>query len=141
MGIAQFSLREAQLFRMLAALFGEDNVIPHLTLAVVLGEVQLDAETRAWCAQQRCLITVVGRDDEPRFVLDFEAIEGDIVDPLRVELHGRGRELLTQHGVFFFSIASDDFEALTTPGTGYTLIHFFDEQFARAGVELQLLDE
>lgn len=141
MSIAQFSLREAQLFRMVSAVFGDDNVIPHMTLAGVLGAAPLDDATRAWCAQQRCLLTIVGRDDEPRFVLDFAAVEDNVIDPTRVELHRRGRELLARHGVFFFAMMNDDFEALITPGTGFSLVHYFDEQFAKEGIDLKLLDE
>lgn len=129
------------MFRMLSALFGQDNVIPHMTLAGVLGEENIDDATKKWCAGQRCLLTVVGRDDQPRFVLDFAAIEGNVIDPTRVELHRRGKEILARHGIFFFAMMSDDFDALVTPGTGFTLVHYFDEQFAKEGINLELLDE
>lgn len=140
MSVAEFTLREAQLFRMLSALFGEDRVVPHMSLAGVLGGEQLDSATREWCADQRCLITIVGHDDEPRFVLDFAAIEGDVIDPDRVELHRKGAELLARFGIHFFSMHEEDFQALITPGTGFTLVHYFDEQFARVGIDLDLLN-
>ena len=139
--MAQFSLREAQLFRMVSALFGENRVIPHMTLAGVLGGNELDRDTREWCSQQRCLLTIVGDDDEPKFVLDFAAVEGDTIDPTRIELHRRGAEVLAKFGVYFFSMQDQDFEALTSVGTGYTLVHYFDEQFAKYGVDLEVLDE
>ena len=138
---AQFTLREAQLFRMLTTLFGEERVIPHLSLSMVLGAQELDADTRNWAAQQRCLLTIVGKDDEPRFVLDFAAIEGEVIDPSRIELHSRGAELLTKHGIFFFSMKDLQFQRLISSGPEFTLVHYFDEQFSKLGIDLELIGE
>jgi len=138
MANAKFSLREAQLYRLLAALFSEDRVIPYMSLAAVLGEQQMDAETVVWCKQQSCLFTIVSTEGEPKFVLDFAAVEGETIDPLRVDLHRRGKEILQKYGIYFFALSEVDFESILLVGNGYTLVHYFNEQFAKLGIDLEI---
>jgi len=141
MANAKFSLKEAQLYRLLAALFSEDRVIPYMSLAAVLGEQRLDAETLAWCKKQSCLFTIVSTEGDPKFVLDLAAIEGETIDPERVDLHRRGKEVLQKYGIYFFAISDVDFESVLLVGNGYTLVHYFDEQFAKLGIDLEIDQE
>lgn len=80
---------EAQLFRLLQGIFGEDNVLPYMRLKAITGgklpDLSLDKFKEGSHDNLKCLFTVVDYNDEPKMVIDIDADEIDSIDILKFE--------------------------------------------------------
>lgn len=142
----EFSLSEAQLYRMLVQFFGRERIVPHMSvLAVCGGEVPagiiveqrpLPKDLRGWAKGHRCLFTLVDADDSPKLVLDFEALNDGTVDPEKIEYHRVLRPVLDAAGIRFLTITNDEFSELLRPAGNLDLLGFFQDRFAELGVYL-----
>ena len=128
-------LREAQLFRMLTAIFGEDAVVFNMSaLSVSGGEVPEcfpDAEELRsrdvltdWARETKCLFTVVDRSQEPKLVVDFLAMDGSVVDVYRAEAQGALPRFLEACGVRYVLLSNKDFADIMDPASSLTLPKF-----------------
>ena len=140
-----FTLQEAQLYRMLVNVFGAERIIPHMSvLAVCGGELPkgivvedrpLPQDLSGWAKSNRCLFTFVDSEDAPTLVLDFEAFNDGTVDPNRIEYQRVVRPLLDAAGVRFFTITNDEFAELLKPTGNLDLLGFFQDRFEQFGMQ------
>ncbi|NDC36897.1 MAG: hypothetical protein EBZ48_02465 [Proteobacteria bacterium] len=139
----EFSLPEAQLYRMLVGAFGRERIVPHMSVLAVCGgaipqnilseERPLPSDLRSWAKGSRCLFTLVDGQDIPKLVLDFEALDGGTVDPEKIEYHRVLRPVLDAAGVRFLTITNDEFAELLRPSGTLDLLGFFQDRFEELG--------
>ena len=135
---------EAVLFRMLAAFFGEERVIPHMSIfAVCSGQIpkavsrdwlqEVEAYCHhaptAWAKQNKCLFTIVDGDDEPKMVVEFVADFSGTVDVAELNKRKFIRPALQAAGVNYITISAQEFHEITLPGSSFTLSKLLQEKF------------
>lgn len=152
--MVDLSLPEAQLYKMLVNFFGAERIVPRMSvLAACGGELPTDAnrinvpkgyhqlagdpeKMAQWARKNRCLFTIVDDDDNPKLVVDFEAIEEDTIDAQRLEYQRIVEPILRAAGVRFFTITSDEFREMLKPAGNLDLFHFFRERFEELGFSI-----
>lgn len=147
--MAHFSVEEAQLYRMLTAFLGSENIVPHMSvLAVCGGELPsslrdgIEAEgLLGWAKKAKCLFTIIDSNDAPRLVVDFEAMADNTIDPERLEYHRIAEPLLQAAGVRFFTITNDEFREMLKPSGNLDLFHYFKGRFEELGFSFTANDE
>ena len=127
------SLAEAQLFRQLVGLFGEDRVIPQMSAMAVCGgnlprvdqDFELTAsELAAWARAARCLFTVVDHNDDAKLVVEFFSGFEPAIDVIEAEHQRYLRPILEAAGIRYVTIAPDDFCEMLDPASGIDLVGY-----------------
>ena len=133
--------KEAILFRLLVAFFGEDRVVPHMSLIAVCGGSlpdSLDISSSAdgtsgrvfdLARASKCLFTIVNRQDDPRMVIEFGADFDRAIDVRALERHRLMRPLLEAAGVPFVTVSQEEFSELTRPESEHGLLEFLKSKF------------
>ena len=123
--MTMLSMPEAQLFRLLASFFGEERVIPKMSVMAVCGgslpeigsadTVEQSPSLNRWARENKCLFTVVDHEDEPRLVVEFFAGFQSSVDVVE-EAHQRVLpELLKTVGIHYVTISPEEFRDVLDP--------------------------
>ena len=135
---------EAILFRLLVAFFGEDRVVPHMSLYAVCGgrlpgdlsdslcdniEAGCKKTVADWARENKCLFTIVNNDDDPRLVIEFVPHFDDQVDLDRLERQRYMRPFLEAAGVPLLTVSESEFLDLTRPGSGFDLMALLQSRF------------
>ena len=127
------SLAEAQLFRQLVTLFGEDRVIPQMSAMAVCGgklprlKENIDltpTQLATWARAARCLFTVVDHNDDARLVVEFFSGFKDSIDAIEVEHARYLRPILEAAGIRYVTIAHQDFSEMLNPASGIDLVGY-----------------
>jgi len=130
---------EAVLFRLLVAFFGEDRVIPHMSLHAVCGgglPADLSADIRGeieklssrkateWARGSKCLFTIVDQQDSPRLVMEFFQNFDRVID--LTDLHRRRMmpAVLSAARILYVTISADELGDIMDPGLDYGLADF-----------------
>lgn len=129
------SINEAQLFRQLAVLFGQERVIPHLSVLMVcggelpnfadsaLGESGQKALENGWASKNRCLFTIVDHNDQPKLVIDIMPEFSQQVVDVEQELRARVIDALLQiKGIHYVPISDQDCQELFDPASSLDLV-------------------
>jgi hypothetical protein len=130
-------VKEAQLFRMLTAVFGEDQVIFGMSALAVSGgevpesfpdekEVRSRDELSGWARSTRCLFTVVDYGQNPRLVVDFSASSGEAIDLSLLESQAALPYFLQASGVKLVLLTTKDFQEILDPNSSLTLPKFLN---------------
>lgn len=140
MSTAYLSHEEAQLFRMLTAIFGHDNVIPRMrVIAVCEGEVpqalgHSSDELETWARNNTCLFTVVNNDGDPCMVMEFySGFEHGVVVEEEVDHQRFLKPILKARGVHYVTISGEEFEMLLDPRSGVSIMDFLKDKFNITG--------
>lgn len=134
-----FTLAEAQLFRLLAGFFGKERVVPRMSvLAACGGELpaelpQLGIDSGQWARSNTCLFTIVDEDDNPKLVVEFFSGFADSVDVTEVEHQRYLMPILEAAGVLYITFSDDEFAEITDPRSS---LDFFSLLQAKVGDEL-----
>ncbi len=135
---------EAVLFRMLSAFFGEDRVIPQMSIFAVCGgqlpismpqewlaEVQLSCARSpvVWAQQSRCLFTIVDANDEPKMVVEFVPDFSGTLDIEELNKRRFIRPALQAAGVNYVTISAQEYHEITLPGSSFTLSKLLQDKF------------
>lgn len=133
--MAEMSLDEAQLFRLLVGFFGKDRVLFSMSVRAVCGgdlsvlpEV-LDDETRAWAERNRCLFTVVDDDDDPKMVVEFEPDFSAYIEVEQLERKSRLPALLKANGIQYLTITGKEMGEILDPNGAMGLIDLLKDRF------------
>lgn len=135
---------EAILFRMLVAFFGEDRVIPRMSISAVCGgrvpatldqgltadlEKDVNRSIGDWAKKNRCLFTIVNYEDTPKLVVEFAPDFSDVIEI--DELHRRRylQPVLLAAGISYVSISSDEFSEITRPDNSLDLCTLLQAKF------------
>ena len=125
-----FTLSEAQLFRMLSSFFGEERVVAKLSVKVICGgTLPVDSpELLEWASSNRCLFTIVDFTDTPKLVVEFFSGFEESIDPAEEEHQRILPELLAKVGVQYITVSESEFDDILCPGSGYDLTTFLQEK-------------
>jgi len=127
------SLAEAQLFRLLVSLFGTDQVLPHLSvMGICGGELPslpkvnsiTNDDLAIWARNNKCLFTVVDRNDNPKIVLEFFAGFEDSIDTIEEEHVRILPPLFGTYGIHYITMSKDEFNDILDPGNAFDLVAF-----------------
>lgn len=111
------TLDEAILFRILTAVFGQERVIPSMSLkALVPTEHNFN-----------CLFTVVDDDDQPKLVVEFFLTNSITIDLKEMERRVLVEQALVQNGIKYITISEDDMLDIRSADSE-TLINFFQDK-------------
>lgn len=123
-------LHEAQLFRILTGFFGRDQVLFGMSaLSVCGGSVPQGFEIAgvdlfAWAQANRCLFTIVDRDDNPKMVIEFFSGFGQTIDPVEVEHQRYMGPLLQASGVRYVTMSEEEFSDILDPDSSLDIFSF-----------------
>ena len=122
---------EAILFRMLVSFFGEDRVIPHMSVTAVCGgnAPELGYARGGDPDVDKCLFTIVNLNDDPRLVVEFELNFGGNIEPHEVSKRRYIQPALEAVGVSYLTISKDEFLDMTSPGSGVTLFSVLESKW------------
>lgn len=130
---------EAILFRVLAGLFGIEQVIPNMSAISVCGgnlperlvwpKDELLArkgiypiDPIIWARNNKCLFTIVDQNDCPCMVIEFSSDFTHTVDLVALE-HKRFMEpLLSAAGIKYITISSEEFADILDPSSSLDLV-------------------
>lgn len=114
-------LREAQLYRMLMRVFGNEQVIPRAKISFVCGGT-LPALSPArypkyheWAKHFRCLFTVVNSEDEPCMVVEFHSGFSGAIDPEEAEREHYLPSVLKCRKIHYMTLSEAEFDELLSP--------------------------
>jgi hypothetical protein len=133
--MAEMSLNEAQLFRLLVGFFGKDRVLFSMSVRAVCGgdfsslSHALDEETRAWAERNRCLFTVVDAEDDPRMVVEFEPDFSNFIEVDQLERKTRLPALLKASGVQYLTITGEEMGEILDPNGTIDLVDVLKDRF------------
>jgi hypothetical protein len=145
------SSEEAILFRLLVAFFGEDQVIPHMSVRAVCGgtvpEFRNDSLSRdvqsschksleAWASEIKCLFTIVNHQSVPRMVIELMEDFSEVVDLQVLQRQRYLRPLLQAAGVPYVTMSQDEFSEITNPASKYDLFAFLKSKIEYFEAEL-----
>ena len=124
------TLSEAQLYRVLTALFGRDQVVPQMSVMAVCGGTLPqscdcdDVELDVWAKKNKCLFTIVDSDDNPKLVVEFFSGFEQAID-VKEEEHQRVLEpLLGAAGIRYVTISPSEFAEILDPGSSLDMVAF-----------------
>lgn len=133
--MAEMSLNEAQLFRLLVGFFGKDRVLFSMSVRAVCGgdlsslSHTLDEETRAWAERNRCLFTVVDAEDDPRMVVEFEPDFSSFIEVDQLERKSRLPAVLKASGVQYLTITGEEMGEILNPNGTIGLVDVLKDRF------------
>jgi hypothetical protein len=133
--MAEMSLNEAQLFRLLVGFFGKDRVLFSMSVRAVCGgdlaslSHPLDEETRAWAERSRCLFTVVDEEDDPKMVVEFEPDFSKFIEVEQLERKSRLPSLLKASGVQYLTITGEEMGEILDPNGTIDLVDVLKDRF------------
>lgn len=133
--MAEMSLDEAQLFRLLVGFFGKDRVLFSMSVRAVCGgdlsalPEALDDETRSWAERNRCLFTVVDDDDDPKMVVEFEPDFSAYIEVEQLERKSRLPALLKANGVQYLTITGKEMGEILDPNGTMNLVDLLKDRF------------
>ena len=133
--MAEMSLNEAQLFRLLVGFFGKDRVLFSMSVRAVCGgdlsclPHPLDEETKAWAERTRCLFTVVDAEDDPRMVVEFEPDFSKYIEVEQLERKSRLPALLKANGVQYLTITGEEMGEILDPNGAIDLVDVLKDRF------------
>jgi hypothetical protein len=133
--MAEMSLNEAQLFRLLVGFFGKDRVLFSMSVRAVCGgdlsclPHALDEETRGWAERNRCLFTVVNEEDDPKMVVEFEPDFSSYIEVEQLERKSRLPALLKANGIQYLTITGREMGEILDPNGGIDLVDVLKDRF------------
>jgi len=129
-----FELHEAQLFRLLKGFFGEEQVVPFLTLQMICGEAAGDdpVAVAAPFLQERCLMTILDEQSTPHLVIEFSPQFSESVDLDALERNKVVKACLQHHGILHISIDHEEFSEVLHPQGSLTLVKLLQTKLDEA---------
>lgn len=133
---------EAILFRLLTSFFGQDRVIPQMSiLAACGGEVpehkyKEQPAVAIWARQKKCLFTVVNEEDAPKLVVELGVDAKSSIDLAELEKQAQARPLLSAAGVPYIVLSRSDLTFITDPQGRDNWFHLLQSKFEEAAAEV-----
>jgi hypothetical protein len=116
-----FTLQEAQFYRVLVDFFGHDRVVPKMRVLAICGgtlpqvAVSGQPELELWANENKCLFTIVNEQDLPRLVIEFFSGFEESVEIQDVEHQRYLPRLLKAAGVQYVTFSLAEFSELLDP--------------------------
>lgn len=119
---------EAILFRMLSSFFGEDNVIPHMSVLSVCGGQIEDASLIDWARKSKCLFTIVNGHDEPRLVVEFFSGFHNPFRPEDEEHQRLLKPMLQQASITYLTLSQEEFDEIAASDGRLDFFHWLKDK-------------
>ena len=131
------SLPEAQLFRMLVALFGRDRVVWSMSTRAVCGGSfprvlsagAVPGESLSWAERDKCLFTVVDGDDNPKMVIEFSPDFSKYIEVEQIERQKHLPPLLGACGIQYVTMSSSELGEILDPAGSLDFVAFLKDKF------------
>jgi hypothetical protein len=129
--MVHLEVHQAQLLRMLAALFGEDQLLVNLSLRMVIDscEDMQQAVREGVCSaagspvlDTKCLFTIVNGNDRPQLVVDFSGFGESYIDAAALKQNEAIERVLAEAGIKCLFIHPKDFQAILDKDAETTLV-------------------
>lgn len=120
---------EAILFRMLSSFFGEDNVIPNMSVLSVCHGHEFNSSAAEWARRTKCLFTVVDRHDEPKLVVEFFSGFDQPFRPEDEEHQRILKPLLQKAGIAYITISNKEFKEISDPEGSLDFFHWLKGKY------------
>lgn len=137
------TLQEAQLLRLLGAIFGVESVVPNMSVLAVCGGTLPDAldrviwgptemqqpdseELQHWARSSKLLFTVVDHQNEPRLVVEFQFDSQMAIEAHRARQQQFLVPVLQAAKVPYITLSQNEFEEVLDPEASLdfpTLLH------------------
>jgi hypothetical protein len=133
--MAEMSLEEAQLFRMLVSFFGKDRVLWSMSLRAVCGgdipeHVRATSSDKvSWVEHDKCLFTVVDDDDNPKMVMEFSPDYSDYIEIDQLERQKHLPPILGACGVQYITISPQELVEILDPHSSLDFFSFLKDKF------------
>ena len=133
--MAEMSLDQAQLFRLLVGFFGKDRVLFSMSVRAVCGgdlsvlPQALGEETLRWAEQNRCLFTVVDSYDDPKMVVEFEPDFSLYIEVDQLERQSMLPAILKANGVQYLTISGKEMGEILDPNSSLELVDVLKDRF------------
>lgn len=140
------SLTEAQLFRLLVSFFGREHVIPHMSVLAVCGGSlptsiteseefaklggNRDFSIEKWASANRCLFTIVNREDLPKMVIEFFSGFEKYINAIEAEHQRYLPTVLMAAGVRYVTISEEEFSEMLDPKSSIDLRVFLESKLS-----------
>ena len=119
--------QEALLMRLLCGFFGQEQVIPKMSLfAVCSGIIEGGQDERA--KRSQCLFTVVDSDDQPKIVFDFFSGFDRPFETKDVEGQQFIKPTLEARGIRYITMSIDEFSEITDPQSALDFYHWLKDK-------------
>jgi hypothetical protein len=111
--MVHLTMEEAQLFRILAAFFGHDQVMHRISVFTICGGALPEnyAPLLDWSREYRCLFTVTDAEGDPKLAVDFVSDTSSTIDVHDLENRERVRSLCKAQGVHYVPLTHAEFAA------------------------------
>ncbi len=134
---------EAILFRILVAFFGEDRVVPHMSLISVCGGTLPESlhqsvsegihkdfkkNPAVWAKESKCLFTIVNEADDPCMVIDFVGEFDLVIDADHFQRQRFIKPVLEAAGIQYVTFNQREFSDLTKQDNRVELVHLLGEK-------------
>ena len=134
----ELSLIEVQLYKLLTAFFGRENVVPNMRVIAICGG-QLPTEIRDsisvngvkmndWACANRGLFTIVDGQDLPRMVVEFFSSTDQTLDVRELEHKQYLQPILAAAGVRYVTISEGELAEMLDPRGNLDLCSFLEAQ-------------
>lgn len=129
------SHNEAQLFRMLVGFFGEDRVVPQMSVNCVCGGalpseiLRQERDLESWAHNCKCLFTIVDPQDNPKLVIEFMSDFKEIIDLKELEHRQYLPRVLGAAGVHYITISPAEFSEMLNPNSSLDIFTLLKAKF------------
>lgn len=117
--------KQAILLRLFTDIFGKENIIFDISLWLLLEDfVELGYKNDLEYKNYKCLFTVLGRDDMPKMVVDFDPLfeRDEFIDLKNIEKNKMLEKTLKGFDISYVLIDEDEFKELTHPTHKLSLV-------------------
>jgi len=134
----ELSLIEVQLYHLLTAFFGRENVVPNMRVIAICGG-ELPSQVRDassvtgvkmldWAKANRGLFTIVDGQDLPRMVVEFFSSTAQALEVRELEHQQFLRPILQAAGVRYVTISEGELAEMLDPRGSLDLYSFLEAQ-------------
>ncbi len=147
---------EAILFRILVNFFGQDHVIPRMSVLSVCGgslpddiqdqmsekgylgpkNKQAPADLRLWAKKSKCQFTIVNGNDDPKIVIEFFSGFSSHIDISEEEHQRLLAPILRAAGIGYITISNAEFQDILDPDTTLDFCMFLKAKVEHIGIEV-----
>jgi hypothetical protein len=136
-GVINLELHEAQLFRILASLFGKERVVYNMSLNTVCEEDKGELGRReTWWIQYKCLFAVTDIHYNPRLVIDFAPGFNGVIDAEQAYRRDSAKSALNTHGVHYIGITREEFNRILDPESHFGLLQLLELKVEKGDISL-----
>lgn len=141
----ELTTTEAKLYQLLSALFGRDQVVPHMRVVAVCGgeipvivgksELPQCPELGEWGNHHRATFTIVDAADLPKMVVEVATSTREVIDLEELDHQRVMAVVLRAAGIRYIVVAETEVMEMLDPNSSLDLVSFLRSQVEGQGLE------